>query len=69
MHTINVRKIMRKIAKENNTSVMEVKREIAAAISYGMNNPLPNVQEFWSCVPRTHTVPTTNELIRYITKL
>lgn len=61
------RKVYRKIAKENNVSVAEVKEEMQYAINYAYKNA-PNdgiTKAYQNKVPRNGAVPTVDEFLAY----
>lgn len=61
------RKIYRKIAKENNVSVAEVKTDMQCAINHAYENA-PNdriTKAYQNKVPRKGTVPTVDEFLAY----
>lgn len=62
---MNLKHIYRKIAKENNTTVADVKREMQFAINEAYNQS--NVDSITKCyqnqVPKKGTTPTTDEII------
>lgn len=66
---MNMRKIYRKIAKENGVSVQEVRREMQAAITEAYTDPLNNneiTKAYQNRVPRKGEIPTPEELIHYL---
>lgn len=66
---MNMRKIYRKIAKENGVSVQEVRREMQAAITEAYTDPLNDneiTKAYQKQVPRKGEIPTPEELIRYL---
>lgn len=68
---MSMRKIYRKIAKENGVSVKEVKSEMQQAITEAYKNP-PNdggvIAAYQRQVPRKGEIPTPDEVIKHITK-
>ena len=56
------------VAKQNDVSVDEVKREIQKAIDLGMVNPDPHIQAFWNSIPRAGKHPTPEEVISFFAK-
>lgn len=64
----NIRKILMRIAAENNTTVAEVRREISLAIEEGMKNSDPTVQKKWRAMSRTGGTPTPEEAIIALSK-
>ncbi len=66
---MNMRKIYRKIAKENGVSVREVRREMQAAITEAYTDPLNDneiTKAYQNRVPRKGEIPTPEELICYL---
>ena len=61
------RKIYRKIAKENNVSVAEVKTDMQTAINHAYEHAPNNgiTRAYQNRVPRTGTVPTVDEFLAY----
>jgi len=57
---------LQEVARQNNTTVEEVRKEIKLAMLVGLCNPDPNVQAMWKEVPRAGDVPTPEELIDYM---
>lgn len=68
---MSMRKIYRKIARENGVSVKEVKSEMQLAITEAYNNT-PNdggvIAAYQRKIPRKAEIPTPDELIKYISK-
>lgn len=65
---MNMRKIYRRIAKENGVSVKEVKQDMQAAITAAyINTPQDGgvTAAYQNRVPRKSEIPTTKEFIRY----
>ena len=61
------RKIYRKIAKENNTTIVEVKREMQMALEYGYKNPSNSIMKaHQNQVPHKGEIPTPEEFIAYV---
>lgn len=54
------------VARRNNTTVEEVRREIAHAIAIGQSSPDPQVRELWRTIPRQGTQPTPEEVIGFL---
>ena len=66
---MSMRKIYRKIARENGVSVKEVKEDMQAAITAAYQNPPKDggvTAAYQRQVPRKGEIPTPDELIRYI---
>jgi len=61
-----VKNIIKQVAKQNNVSVKEVKREIRTAIHTAMQSEDPNVRKRWEEICKNGKEPTPEELIRYI---
>ncbi len=57
-----MKRILKKIAKENNVSVDEVKREIEKSIALCYESPNERAQ----AVPRENAIPTIEEFITYM---
>ena len=57
-----LKKILEKIAKENNTTIEEVKKEIQHAINETYKNPTPAAL----AVPRKNSIPTIEEFIEHM---
>ena len=57
---------LQEVARQNNTTVEEVRKEIKLAMLVGLCNPNPAVQATWKEVPCAGEVPTPEELIEYI---
>ena len=57
---------LQEVARQNNTTVEEVRKEIKLAMLVGLCNPDPNVQAMWKEVPCAGDVPTPEELIDYM---
>lgn len=64
--TKDFRKILEEVAKQNNTTVEEVYREMQIAIDAGFDNPDPEVQKRWKQIPYKGERPTPEDLIPYI---
>jgi len=56
------KKLLEKIAKENNITIEEVKKEIEHAISQTYKNPTPAAL----AVPRKNDIPTIEEFLEYM---
>lgn len=61
-------KILKKVAQKNCVSIMEVKREIQAALDEGMRSSDPKVLDYWKSIPCKGEKPTIDEVITYLTK-
>lgn len=65
---MSMRKIYRKIARENGVSVKEVKEDMQAAITAAYQNPPKDggvTAAYQRQVPRKGEIPTPEEFIRY----
>lgn len=66
---MSMRKIYKKVAKQNGVSIAEVKREIQAAITATYTDPLNQneiTKAYQRRVPCKGEIPTPDELIRYL---
>jgi hypothetical protein len=66
---MNMRKIYRKIAKENGVSVKEVRQEMQAAITEAYTSPQndnPITKAYQNRIPRQGEIPTPEEFIGYL---
>lgn len=61
-----MKNIIKQVAKQNNVSVKEVKREIRTVIHTAMQSEDPNVRKLWEEICKNGKEPTPGELIRYI---
>ena len=61
-----MKNIIKQVAKQNNVSVKEVKREIRTAIHTAMQSEDPNVRKRWEEICKNGKEHTPEELIRYI---
>ena len=57
---------LQEVARQNNTTVEEVRKEIKLAMLVGLCNPDPAVQATWKEIPCVGEVPTPEELINYM---
>ena len=57
---------LREVARQNNTTLEEVKKEIRLAMLAGLCNSDPAVQARWKDIPCAGEVPTPEELIAYV---
>lgn len=57
--------IFRQIAKENNTTPKEIKREIQKAIDVVTNSDNPQVRDYLKDIPKKGAKPTPEEFIAY----
>lgn len=57
--------IFRQIAKENNTTPKEVKKEIQKAIDVVTNSDNPQVRAYLKDIPKKGAKPTPEEFIAY----
>lgn len=58
--------ILKKIARQNDVSLEEVKAEIAMAIQIGMGSADAQVQQRWNEVPKAQDVPSVEEVIAFV---
>jgi len=58
--------IFEQIAKENNTTVAEVRGEMEIAIRAAFGNPDPKIQDGWAKIPYKGEEPTPEEVITYV---
>ena len=58
--------VLERIAKESNTTVENVRNEIAFAMAVGMSNKDPNVKKKWEEVPHDGELPTPEEFILHM---
>lgn len=67
---MSMRKIYRKIAKENGVTLAEVKRDMQAAIDHAYKNtPDDGITGIYQAqVPRKGATPTSEEFISYAVK-
>lgn len=63
---MNTNEIFRQVAKQYNTTPMEVYTEIQKAIDAGFTNPDPAVQEEWKKIKFKGERPTPEEVIEYM---
>ena len=64
---MSMRKVYRKIARENGTTVKEVRAEMQAAITAAWNNPGNEIiRAYQAQVPTKGNVPTPEEVISYV---
>ncbi len=63
-----MRAIYRKIAKKHGVSVLEVKKDMQAAIDYAYQKPDKSEKEkcIQKSMPHKGAVPTTDELVQYL---
>lgn len=57
--------IFRQIAKENNTTPKEIKKEIQKAIDVVTNSDNPQVRDYLKDIPKKGAKPTPEEFIAY----
>ncbi len=64
---MGMRKIYRKIARQNGVTVEEVKRDMQSAINEAYSDPKNNhvIKAYQDKVPRKGEVPTVEEFIHY----
>ncbi len=61
-----VNQIFEQVAKRNNTTVADIKAQIAMLIFEGINNENPKIQKIWRQVPYNGGMLTPEDLVRYI---
>lgn len=61
-----MQQILKRIARENQVSVEEIREEIAAAIQEGMYCPDPVVRQAWNAIPSKEEIPTPEEVIAFL---
>lgn len=61
-----MKRILKKVAKQNNVSVKEVRKEISFAIYEAMKTKDPNALNLWKCICKNGKEPTPEELIAHI---
>lgn len=59
----NFKEILRKIAKENNTTPEEVYREMQIAIDAAYDNPDPEIRKRWNAIQFKGDRPTPEDVI------
>ena len=64
--TKDAERALREVARQNNTTLEEVKKEIRLAMLTGLCNTDPAVQARWKDIPCAGEVPTPEELIAYV---
>lgn len=65
---MSMRRILRKVAKENGVTLAEVRTEIQTAIQTAYQNPPADggvIKAYQQRVPRKGEIPTPEEFIRY----
>lgn len=60
--------ILFRIAKDNHTTVQNVRKEIEFAMEVGQSNTDPTVQAKWAAIPRKGPKLTLEEFIDYMVK-
>lgn len=63
---MNINKIFKQIAAKNGVSVLQVRRDIQAALDEGWNSNDEKVRAYWRKIPAKHKKPTLEEVILYI---
>lgn len=58
--------LLEHVAKQNNTTVEEVYKEMQIAIDAAFDSPDPEVQKKWKQIPFKGDRPTPEDLIPYI---
>ena len=61
-------RILQKIARDNHTTVQEVRRKMEFAMQVGQSSTDPAVQALWRSIPRKGSQLTLEELIAYLSK-
>lgn len=61
-------KILEQVARDNNTTVEEVRKEIDIAIKAGMSSHDPAVQKEWSKMSKKGKTPTAEEVLAHLSK-
>lgn len=61
-----MKNVLKQVAKNNNTTVGEVRREINKAINEGMNSPDPQVRAMWKSMSKNGGTPTAEEAVAYL---
>lgn len=72
MQKRELQKILRKIAKENNTTPEHVYQEMQLAIDAAQNSPDPAIRAKWDLIPKsgeTHTVEDFLEYMVFVVKM
>ena len=64
--TKEFRELLEAVAKQNNTTVEEVYKEMQIAIDAGFDNPDPEVQKMWRQIPFKGERPTPEDVIPYV---
>ncbi|MDE6035456.1 MAG: sporulation initiation factor Spo0A C-terminal domain-containing protein [Ruminococcus sp.] len=62
----DIEKIFRQVAKNNNTTVKNVKKEITLTIEEAMKNSSPENIKILKFISKNGTVPTPEEFIMYV---
>ena len=68
MHEKQLRKILETIARNNNTSAENVRKEMLFAMKMGQSSKDPEVQAKWKSIPRKGADPTLEEFLDYLLK-
>lgn len=58
--------LWKQVAGQYHVSAAEVQAEISAAISQGMCDPDPSVQQAWKEVPSSDEIPNPEEVVAWI---
>ena len=66
MQKTDIRKILRQIAKEHNTTVSNIHKEIENAMRIAQSSPDPAVQACWNAIPHKGPELTVEEFIIYV---
>lgn len=68
MHERQLRKILETIARKNNTSAENVRKEMLSAMKMGQSSKDPAVQAMWESIPRKGAELTLEEFLDYLLK-
>ena len=60
--------VFNQIAKNNHTTVAEVRREMEIAIQAAFRNSDPKIQDIWTKIPYEGEEPTPEEVITYVVR-
>lgn len=64
--TKEFKELLEAVAKQHNTTVEEVYKEMQIAIDAGFDNPDPEVQKMWKQIPFKGDRPTPEDVIPYV---
>lgn len=68
MHERQLRRMLETIARKNNTSAENVRKEMLFAMKMGQSSNDPAVQAVWESIPRKGTELTLEEFLDYLLK-